>query len=212
MLRCLIVIFLIFSSAAFNAQGTLIRYLRNVEPSVDSTLKANFDDCFISKYISMEIKDCQISHLDGLFITADQKVDSSKILAYRFYYRVDYDKERSLSTQFSLQVDPNGKASHIRFNGTAKLYKDEKCELLPVEEILKLAQNNKLKGEPESWTLKFFLNGRWNNNDQPGMFELHVFRYYGGKDNNKKFQGHIYNLSTGALTLKTKGKVNHQGE
>lgn len=208
MLRCLFVLFIVFTSAAFSAQGTLIRYLRQVEPSADSIIKENFDDCFISKYMSMNIEECQISHFNGLFLTSTERVDSSKILAYRFYYQIDYNIEKCLSIQFTLQLDPNGAPSHSRFTATEKLFKDRNCKLLPIDEIIKIAQNNKLKGEPDNWSFKFFLSGNWNHNDKPGRFELHVFRYYGGKNNNKKYQGHIYDLSLGELILKTKGKVN----
>lgn len=102
MLSCLFVLFIVFTSAAFSAQGTLIRYLRQVEPSADSIIKENFDDCFISKYMSMNIEECQISHLNGLFLTSTERVDSSKILAYRFYYQIDYNIEKCLSIQFRL--------------------------------------------------------------------------------------------------------------
>ena len=207
MFKILLIPITIFLASEFSAQATLIHYLRHVEPAADSIIQSHFDECFINRYITMSIEDCQVSHADGKFMRWDDKIDSSKILSYRFYYIINYDSIENLTAQISLQLLPNHAPMHNRFNGNSKIYNSQQCELLPLSKVKKIATDNGLKGNPKEWKINFFFNAIWNNNSEPGVFELHIFRYYGGKNGNKKFQGHIYNLANGALMLKTKGKV-----
>lgn len=155
----------------------------------------------------MNIKDCQINHAQGKYVTWDQLVDSSKIKAYRFYYLIAYDSVASLYSRVTLELDSVGNPIHDKFKQPLKLYRDQPCDLKDLKAMKKIAIRNKLKGDPEDWSVYFFLNGAWNDFKEKAKFELHLFRYYGGKSGKKKFQGHIYNLANGQLLQKTKGKV-----
>lgn len=206
MVRFILVAFLTLASLYMPAQATLMHYLRQVESTADSIVHSHFDSCFYSKYMSMDIKDAQIIHSQGRFKHWDDIVDSTKIKAYRFYYVITLDTVRNLQTQIAVEIDPDHNPVHPRFSQKVKLYKDRQCRLIPYKEMLKFAKTNKFKGEPEEWRIFFYFNSPWNDYSRKAGFELHIFRFYGGKNDKKRYQGHIYDLTTGELIAKTGGK------
>ena len=206
MLRLTAFGFLLFLSGFASSQATLIHYLRHWEKTADSIMQSHFDSCFYKKHITMDIKDAQIVHSEGRFKRWNEIVDSSKINSYRFYFSINYDAKENLSTQVTVELNTNGEPIHPRFNQPVKLYEDRDCNLVSYSTIMTAAKEDKLKGRPADWTVFFYFNSPWNDYFRKAGFELHIFRFHGGKTGKKRYQGHIYNLATGQLIAKTGGK------
>ena len=206
MFKLLMFCFLFCLSQFAIGQATLIHYLRNWEKTADSIIQSHFDSCFYTKSITMDIKDAQIVHSEGRFKRWNDLVDSNKIASYRYYYIIQYGNTENLSTQITIELNTEGEPIHPRFNQPIKLYKDRDCNLVSYSTIINAAKDDKLKGKPEDWTVFFYFNSPWNDYARKAGFELHIFRFHGGKTGKKRYQGHIYDLTTGGLIAKTGGR------
>ena len=206
MVRLVIGIILLLVSYEATSQATLMHYLRQVEGTADSIIKSHFDSCFFERYITMDIKNAQIIHSQGRFKHWDDLVDSNKIEAYRFFYVITLDTARNLKTEVAVEIDTDHNPVHPRFSQKVKLYKNQQCDLIPYNRIFNIAKENKFKGEPDDWRVFFYFNSPWNDYSREAGFELHIFRFWGGENGKKRYQGHIYDLKNGNLIAKTGGK------